>query len=294
MDQTENESHGSSHYQFRWVVWLRELTGLVNDPVGKDTTGMRVDADDYKRTFGVPVESKEEANSARGAARPPDVPERLKKALEQAYAARTFEIEMYWKRATYFWAFIAAAFVGYATFLSGEHPRAFAALLMSQIGLTFSFAWQRANQGSKFWQENWENHVDLLEDGVTGPLYKTITRRPRALSEESKWIDRKTGPLQVSVSKINGIVSRYVVFIWLQLTVAAVLALWSDEIHFWLSAGSFRLHLVRSVTALVVIALNSLFVWQLHKHAATHSGPHEPVIWRRDKKVQMGNGGSAD
>lgn len=29
-----------------------------------------------------------------------------------------------------------------------------------------------SSYASKFWQENWENHIDLLEDYVTGPLHK--------------------------------------------------------------------------------------------------------------------------
>lgn len=35
-----------------------------------------------------------------------------KKALENILDIRKFEIEMYWKRATYFWTFIGAVFVG--------------------------------------------------------------------------------------------------------------------------------------------------------------------------------------
>ena len=40
----------------------------------------------------------------------------LKAALEQAYEVRKFEIELYWKRATYFWTFIGASFAAYAAF----------------------------------------------------------------------------------------------------------------------------------------------------------------------------------
>ncbi len=34
-------------------------------------------------------------------------------ALERAWKNRDFEIDKYWSRATYFWTFIASAFVGY-------------------------------------------------------------------------------------------------------------------------------------------------------------------------------------
>jgi len=37
----------------------------------------------------------------------------LAKTLEHALEVRKFEIELYWKRTTYFWAFIASSFAGY-------------------------------------------------------------------------------------------------------------------------------------------------------------------------------------
>ena len=39
-------------------------------------------------------------------------------ALERAWKNRDFEIEHYWKRATYFWTFTAATFLGYFTVLT--------------------------------------------------------------------------------------------------------------------------------------------------------------------------------
>ncbi|MCM3904811.1 MAG: hypothetical protein ND866_24200 [Pyrinomonadaceae bacterium] len=40
-------------------------------------------------------------------------PVKAERAFNKAWETRNFEIELYWKRATYFWAFIASAFVGY-------------------------------------------------------------------------------------------------------------------------------------------------------------------------------------
>ena len=37
------------------------------------------------------------------------------KALDHALDIRKFEIELYWKRAAYFWTFIAATLAGYMT-----------------------------------------------------------------------------------------------------------------------------------------------------------------------------------
>lgn len=47
-------------------------------------------------------------------------------------------------------------------------------LILISLGLIFSVAWTLAISGSKHWQENWEKHIDILEDYITGPLYKTI------------------------------------------------------------------------------------------------------------------------
>ncbi|MEP4892462.1 MAG: hypothetical protein ABJV04_20790 [Aliiglaciecola sp.] len=113
---------------------------------------------------------------------------------------------MYWKRATYFWAFIASTFVGYFALISStnyatddqfHHVEVY---FLICIGFVLSLAWHFTNIGSKSWQRHWEVHVDLLEDAFTGPLYKIV--HPQET---------------YSVSKINEIVSFVFVIIWLLL-----------------------------------------------------------------------------
>ena len=96
-----------------------------------------------------------------------------KEALEKALDIRKFEIKLYWKRATYFWAFIVANYTAYFFVLAqSEMNNQYLYLtLLSFIGLLLAHAWQLTNKGSKFWQKNWEAHVSLLEKEVTGPLY---------------------------------------------------------------------------------------------------------------------------
>jgi hypothetical protein len=134
--------------------------------------------------------------------------EQAKAAFEKAWATRNFEIELYWKRATYFWAFIASAFVGYFGLINASgyrtedryaHAEVFA---VSCLGFLLSLAWLLTNLGSKQWQRHWEIHVDLLEDRFTGPLYKTVNPSTT-----------------YSVSKINEIVSVAVVLVWILLAV---------------------------------------------------------------------------
>ena len=160
-----------------------------------------MDEQQYKKEFGIT---------------PPSDKLRSEKALELALDIRKFEIELYWKRATYFWTFIAAAFGGYAViYTRGQGENAWILLVFSCLGFLFSIAWYFVNRGSKFWQNNWERHVDLLEDEVVGPLYKTIAQAP----ESNNWL---TASGAYSVSKINQILSFFVSLFWLGLIIKSV------------------------------------------------------------------------
>lgn len=140
-----------------------------------------------------------------------------KEALRYALDIRKFEIELYWKRATYFWAFIAAAFAAYGLIqASSIEPaqRLNLSVFISCLGLVFSFGWYCVNCGSKRWQENWEKHVDLLEDKTTGPLYKVTFKKKPSKGKKAWLIEVATGSHPFSVSKINQIISLYVTFLW--------------------------------------------------------------------------------
>lgn len=127
-----------------------------------------------------------------------EVISKQKEALERAWKNRDFEIELYWKRASYFWGFIAATFAGYFIIVSNEIKFIQIEYIIICLGFVFSLAWYFVNIGSKKWQENWEKHIDMLEDEITGPIYKTVLNKPA-----------------YSVSKVNKKVSLFVVYIWL-------------------------------------------------------------------------------
>jgi hypothetical protein len=158
---------------------------------------------------------EEQYRKSFGLGQPLD-PKKTEAALQHALDIRKFEIGLYWQRATYFWALIAAAFAGYFAVLAAEHmsvtDKGFNAFVIACLGIIFSLSWFLANRGSKYWQENWENHVDMLEDGITGPLYKTILHRPRTENLLSRAIE---GPAPFSVSQINQWVSLFTLVIWL-------------------------------------------------------------------------------
>ncbi|MFM5113468.1 hypothetical protein ACEUAG_05850 [Aeromonas hydrophila] len=138
-----------------------------------------------------------------------------RQALERALDTRKFEIELYWKRAAYFWTFIGATLAGFVAVQSSSVINKIdLSVVLSCVGFVFSFAWFCVNRGSKYWQENWEKHVDMLEDKVSGPLYKVVLTRagPKGTREHFQhWL---TGPSPLSVSKINQLISLYVSVLW--------------------------------------------------------------------------------
>ncbi|MBQ6566240.1 MAG: hypothetical protein IJL80_04215 [Treponema sp.] len=100
---------------------------------------------------------------------------------------RKFEIDKYWQRTLYFWGFITAIYMAYFNALkefycnecTGERFHGSLPLvILSALGLFFCVSWLLASKGSKHWQENWENHLDLLEDDITGPFTRPTVRMP--------------------------------------------------------------------------------------------------------------------
>lgn len=147
------------------------------------------------------------------------------KALIAAMDVRKFEVDLYWKRAAYFWTIIAAAFIGFGASqqLSDKSVRTDLSVVVSCLGTLLSFAWFCINKGSKYWQMNWEKHVEMLEDGETGPLYKI-----NWLAGVNK--GNPSGPLRsvkvavieggrFSVTRINQLVSLFMFLFWVMLLV---------------------------------------------------------------------------
>jgi hypothetical protein len=112
--------------------------------------------------------------------------EEEKKCLERKYdiaiATRNFEIELCWKRALFFWGFIALTFAGYAGSISISCDKCndvnnFYPLLIACFGFICSVVWSLANHGSKYWQENWENVINELEKEIGYLFYRTYENK---------------------------------------------------------------------------------------------------------------------
>lgn len=211
---------------------------------------MRIDEAEYNGDFGVEPENEK----------------KLMAALEHALDIRKFEIELYWKRAGYFWTLIAAALAGYFLILNSQNldDKRFLAFIVACVGFLFTFAWFQVNRGSKQWQENWENHVDMLEDKVIGPLYKTILVRP---SGDDFFERHVTGPATISASKTNQIVSLFTLCLWLTLA--------------WMSLETMRLDLPISYRHLVAVTVTAVFCILIILKGRTYLGNHTHVAHQR-------------
>jgi len=126
-----------------------------------------------------------------------------KQRFQVSLETRKFEIELFWKRSLFFWGFIAAAFVGFATTYK-EHIGL--SIVIAGFGMVCSFAWTMANRGSKYWQENWETKVGEFENDITGPLF----RKHEPIQEKGIWLQAR----RYSVSKLAIALSDYIFALW--------------------------------------------------------------------------------
>lgn len=175
---------------------------------------------------------------------------RRQAALARSYELRSFEIEHFWKRATHFWGYQAGIFAAFGLLLSGRTEAALPhSTPIAVVGFFTALANLAAARGSKFWQENWEKHIDMLEDEFEGRLHKTV------------WLDGSC--CHQSVSKVNRSLAIVLVTFWVSAVVVTTW-LWTDP------AGSVRrdeLNAVREFLShpqcMVVLGLVfiSLAVW---------------------------------
>ncbi len=137
---------------------------------------------------------------------------RAQAALNRAHDIRKFEIELLWKRAAYLATFQTILFAAFGvTFIEdGSNSTAdFFRLVVSIVGIFSSFLWVLINKGSKFWHENWSDHIDMLEDKFEGKLHKTVLH--------------KSGKHPFSVSRVNIYTSKLFFGVWAILAFIALI-----------------------------------------------------------------------
>jgi hypothetical protein len=195
---------------------------------------------------------------------------KIENAMRAALDIRKFEIDLFWKRANYFWLYNMSAFTAYFYVISRKDidMKDVLVLLITGIGVFMSLCWVLIGKASKYWQENWEKNVDLLEDGYMGPLYKTTLKKDR------KCCDR-FNPLKsfkYSVSKISQLLSFGIFLVWL--------LLWGNQIVTVLSIFvNDKISINDATKALIVFFVTVLLPVLLMKYCGTSNA--------KDKKFEM-------
>jgi hypothetical protein len=202
--------------------------------VAKEGVNVSEGRDQYFRTLNLPDRSGDSA----------------KAALKRAYELRDFEIEHYWNRATYFWAFQVAIFAAFGLLWKedtrtkpGTNP---VIVVLAGLGILMALANALSARGSRFWQNNWEKHIDILEDEIEGRLYKTV------------WLS--DGKVSFSVSRVNQHLSDYLVVFWV-LIVLYVACIFVGSTHAEFFYGKHFGSLIYVVIIVGMIVLGAVFLF---------------------------------
>jgi hypothetical protein len=171
---------------------------------------------------------------------------KLRRALHRAYQLRTFEIEHYWKRATYFWGFQIVIFAAFGLLWReiSDHNSNWlpVAVLLCGLGVLTAVSNLLSAKGSRFWQKNWERHIDALETCVEGNLHKTI------------WL--REGKVSFSVSRLNEALACSITAFWMLLFTYLEVELFGLPVSAWLKPD--RYGFVSAVIALIFVGLGTV------------------------------------
>lgn len=168
-------------------------------------------------------------------------------AFQLAHDVRKFEIDLFWKRGTYFWAFILGSFTAYfvtmdkilgcrelslCTLLAIPILSKLALSIISFICFFFCLSWVLINKGSKFWQKNWEEHIDMLEDSFSGKLYKSFLNTKAPEFKKSPFSLKAYDYSVTKVTTCGSIVLTVISFIMFVFHTALFLGKWLHEFFY--------------------------------------------------------------
>lgn len=149
---------------------------------------------------------------------------RKNKLLKRQYENRDFEIRNLWQRSIFLATFITLLCTGYGAMwnaalqsgkaISAYHPLAFnaAGALLSLLLFIFSILWIAMGQGSKYWYENYERKIAMLESDF----------EPSCMRNSATYAENHPFPgfsaCRTSPSKINILIG----FVWAVVSLPAM------------------------------------------------------------------------
>jgi hypothetical protein len=204
-----------------------------------------------------------------------EIKKNLIDTLNRAYDIRKVELDLYWKRATYFWGFLIAAFTAY--FIVMNEKQDFSngiKFLVICLGFTFSNAWYLVNRGSSYWLTHWERIIDAVEEYLGMNLYKVN------LIEKinPKFYEYKP----YSVSRINIIVSFYIWIVW---GILGILFLLVNLFKYWRTQNLCSFNFNEIDPHILIVLLTTAFI--IYRLFDTKSGSGQPYsFYRRNSNYQ--------
>lgn len=195
---------------------------------------------------------------------------RIEKLCQIALETRNFEINLYWKRTTYYWAFIAADLAAFALVYTRKNPDFQTYMIMAILalcGVLFSVGWFFANKGSKYWQENWENHIGLLVSKYYGPIFKILHHPEGGLINGSPF----------SVSKINQIISGFVTLVWSAMLIFSIWKIWK------VNPSEFCINLLTTII-FIICCLGVFFIIARYARSGTYSAYKK---WKKEQEQEV-------
>lgn len=228
--------------------------------------------------------------------------DKLKSAYKFANDCRKFEIENFWKRGTYYWAYITGSSTAYGMlllyFLGNDNKKILtlaklinlsflsklALFVLSFLIFFFCLSWTLINKGSKFWQKSWEAHLVSLEDNISGKVYKTFLD-----TEENDFSCNvlNTRAYDYSVTKITTFCSVLMTVVSTILSVFHFCLLFlTENVCSFLSKPIIKLCVGLLIVVGIIVILYKLFVrCKGNSDADSKNMITETYIWKQVNKV---------
>ena len=159
------------------------------------------------------------------------------------------EIELFWKRSSFYWVFVGAALVAYGA-LRKEMPHI--GILVAAFGLLSSIAWLLGNVGSKWWIENWEKKLEKAAPSVVGNLFD--------VSDESIRIVSVFRLVRYSVTRLAILLSAFVTILWFGIFLMEVIRVFPSAKNAIGCVYAYRFQAVSAIVLLFVVLFVVLFL----------------------------------
>jgi hypothetical protein len=157
------------------------------------------------------------------------------------------EIDLFWKRSSFYWVFVGAALVAYGV-LRKDAPHF--GLLIASFGFLSSVAWLLGSIGSKWWIENWERKLEESAPSIVGDLFNATDERLTVVPGITL--------MRFSVTRLAILLSAFVTVLWFVIFAKEVIDSSPGLKALFPQVCEARVRIVTGITVLFLILFLSL------------------------------------